>query len=100
MYLEAEPAEYVTIARKDKNSDNWFIGNTSGRNGRISEISLGFLDSNRKYIATIYADGKDADYKTSPQSYTIFSKTVTDKSKLRIPVAASGGYAISIVPKQ
>lgn len=100
VYLEAEPAEYVTIARKDKNSDDWFIGSTSGRNSRISEISLDFLDPNRKYIATIYADGKDADFRSNPQCYRIYDKNVTSKSKLKIPVAASGGYAIRIVPKQ
>lgn len=98
VYLEAEPAEYVTIARKDKNSDDWYVGSTAGRNGRTSEISLDFLDPDKKYIATIYADGKDADYRNNPQSYTIYTRKVSNKSKLNINVAASGGYAIRISP--
>lgn len=100
VYLEAEPAEYVTIARKDKNSDDWFVGSTAGRNGRTSEITLDFLSPKVKYEATIYADGKDADYNTNPQSYIIRKQSVTSKSKLKIPVAASGGYAIRITPKK
>lgn len=98
VYLEAEPAEYVTIARKDKNSQDWFIGSTAGRNGRVSEIKLDFLDPGKKYIATVYADGKDADYRDNPQSYVIYDKKVNNKTKLKIPVVASGGYAIKITP--
>lgn len=100
VYLEAEPAEYVTIARKDKHSENWFIGSTAGRNGRTSEIVLNFLTPGVKYVATIYADGKNADCVANPQSYQISSKNVTSKSKLRIPVVASGGYAIKLTPIQ
>lgn len=100
VYLEAEPAEYVTIARKDKNSNDWYVGSTAGRNGRTSEIRLDFLDPGKKYVATIYADGKDADYRNNPQSYIIYDKTVDRKTKLKIPVAASGGYAIRITPKK
>lgn len=98
VYLEAEPAEYITIARKDKHSDDWFIGSTAGRNGRTSHIALDFLTPGTKYIATIYADAKDADSLTNPQAYTITTKKVTSKSKLDIPVVASGGYAIRIAP--
>lgn len=99
VYLEAEPAKYVTIARKDKKSDDWYVGSTAGRERRMSEISLDFLTPGVKYKATVYADGKDADYKTNPQSYVIYDKKVTSKTRLRIPVAASGGYAIRIVPE-
>ena len=99
VYLEAEPAEYITIARKDKHSNDWYVGSTAGNHARISEIALDFLEPGVKYEATIYADGKDADSLTNPQSYTITKKTVTSKSKLKLPVVVSGGYAIRITPK-
>ncbi|MCL1938002.1 MAG: glycoside hydrolase family 97 protein [Candidatus Azobacteroides sp.] len=97
-YLEAEPGEYLTIARKAKGSDNWFVGNVCGEKGFTSTIAFDFLDSDKKYIATIYADGKDAHYKTNPQSYTIRKVEVTNKSKLTQQSAPGGGYAVSIVP--
>lgn len=97
-YLEAEPGEYITIARKAKGSDNWFVGNTAGTKSFTSKIAFDFLDNNKQYIATIYADGKDADYKTNPQAYTIRKVLVTNKSKLNQVSVAGGGYAISIVP--
>lgn len=96
-YLEAEPGYYITIARKDKNSNNWFVGNNNGVNPRTSTISLDFLEKGKKYEATIYADAKDADYKTNPQAYKITKQKVTNKSKLKMTSAAAGGYAISIV---
>lgn len=97
-YLEAEPGEYITVARKAKGSDNWFVGNTAGTKSFTSKIAFDFLDNNKQYIATIYADGKDADYKTNPQAYTIRKVVVTNKSKLNQVSVAGGGYAISIVP--
>ena len=96
-YLEAEPGYYITIARKDKNSNNWFVGNNNGVSPRTATINLDFLEKGKKYEATIYADAKDADYKTNPQAYTITKQKVTDKSKLKMTSAAGGGYAISIV---
>ena len=96
-YLEAEPGYYITIARKDKNSNNWFVGNNNGVNPRTSTINLDFLEKGKKYEATIYADAKDADYKTNPQAYKITKQKVTNKSKLKMTSAAAGGYAISIV---
>ena len=96
-YLEAEPGYYITIARKDKNSNNWFIGNNNGVLPRTATINLDFLEKGKKYEATIYADAKDADYKTNPQGYTIAKQQVTNKSKLKLTSAAGGGYAISIV---
>ena len=98
-YLEAEPGEYLTIARKAKESDNWFVGNVCGEKGFTSTISFDFLEPGRKYVATIYADGKDAHYKTNPQSYTIRKMEVTSKTKLMQKSAPGGGYAISIMPK-
>ena len=97
-YLEAEPGEYVTVARKAKGSDNWFVGNTAGTTAFTSKISFDFLDNSRQYVATIYADAKNADYKTNPQAYTIRKVVVTNKSKLNQVSVAGGGYAISIVP--
>ena len=98
VYLEAAPMEYVTIARQDKNSDEWYVGSVTGKNGHDSAIKLDFLDKGRKYEATIYADGKTADYKTNPQSYVITKKKVNSKSTLKLHSAAGGGFAISIKP--
>ena len=97
-YLEAYPMEYVTIARKDKNSDAWYMGSVTGAKAHDSAIKLDFLDKGRKYEATIYADGKTADYKTNPQSYVITKKTVTSKTTLKLHSAAGGGFAVSIKP--
>ena len=99
-YLEAEPFEYVTIARKQKDKDAWFIGSTNGADPRTAVIDLSFLPAGKKYTATIYADARDAHYKTNPQAYTITTKTVTSKTKLKLFTAAGGGCAIKIEPKQ
>ena len=98
VYLEAAPMEYVTIARKDKNSDAWYMGGVTDAKPHDSVIKLDFLDKGRKYEATIYADGKTADYKTNPQSYMITKKTVTAKSTLKLHSAPGGGFAVSIKP--
>ena len=100
VYLEAEPMEYVTIARKDKNSDSWFVGNVAGKQDFNSTIKLDFLDKGRKYEATIYADAKDADYRTNPQAYTITRRKVDAKTTLRLRSVAGGGYAITLRPLQ
>ena len=96
-YLEAEPGQYVTVARKAKGTNNWFVGNVNGETSRTSTIKFDFLEKGKKYEATIYADAKDAHYKTNPQAYTIRKMTVTNKSKLAQLSAPGGGYAISIV---
>ena len=96
-YLEAEPGQYVTVARKAKVTNNWFIGNVNGETSRTSTIKFDFLEKGKKYEVTIYADAKDAHYKTNPQAYTIRKMTITNKSKLSQLSAPGGGYAISIV---
>jgi glucan 1,4-alpha-glucosidase len=98
-YLEAEPGAYITVARKAKGTNNWFIGNVNGVDPRSSTISLDFLDKAAKYEATIYADARDAHYRTNPQAYTIRKVMVTTASKLDMFSAPGGGYAISIVRK-
>lgn len=98
-YLEAEPGRYITVARKDKNSNNWFVGNVNGEKPRTTTINLDFLERGKKYEATIYADAKNAHYKTNPQAYKITKKTVTAKSKLKLTSAPAGGFAISIIEK-
>ncbi|MDM1062323.1 glycoside hydrolase family 97 protein [Empedobacter falsenii] len=95
-YLEAEPGRYLTIARKDKNSNNWFVGNVNGETPRSTKIKLDFLDKGKKYEAKIYADAKDAHYKTNPQAYKIETKKVDSKSVLDLTSQAGGGFAISI----
>ena len=97
VYLEAEPGSYITIARKEKGTNNWFVGNVNGKKDRLSEITLSFLDADKIYNATIYSDGDDADYKTNPQSYTIKTLKVTSKSRIKVKSVEGGGYAISIV---
>ncbi|WP_396163421.1 glycoside hydrolase family 97 protein [Flavobacterium sp.] len=96
-YLEAEPGYYITTARKDKNSNNWFVGNSNGYQKRTSTITLDFLEKGKKYEATIYADAPNADYKTNPQAYKITKQKVTNTTKLQVFTAAGGGYAISII---
>ncbi|MGB8192539.1 MAG: glycoside hydrolase family 97 protein [Chitinophagaceae bacterium] len=96
-YLEAEPGDYITVARKAKATGNWFLGSVNGFKQRVSTISFDFLDAGKTYIATIYADAKDADYKTKPQAYIISKVAVSNKSKLSQFCAAGGGYAISFV---
>ena len=98
VYLEAEPGEYLTIARKEKGTDKWFVGNSNGYNKRDSEVDFSFLDKNKKYTATIYRDSKDADYAKNPQSYEVENITVTSKSKIKILSVPAGGFAISIFP--
>ena len=96
-YIEAEPGEYITVARKAKGTGKWFLGSVGGENARTSKTTFDFLDAGKNYIATIYADAPNADYKTNPQAYTIKTFVVTNKSKLSQFVAAGGGYAISFV---
>jgi hypothetical protein len=96
-YLEAEPGEYVTVARKAKGTGNWFVGNVNGEGIRTSNIKFDFLDAGKKYIATIYSDAKDAHYKTNPQAYVIRKLVINNKSKLSQVSAPGGGYAISII---
>jgi alpha-glucosidase len=95
-YLEAEPGEYITIARRAKGTNDWYLGCTNGDTPHTSNLSLDFLTPGKKYEAIIYADAKDAHWQTNPQAYTITKKTVTNKSKLTLKAAVGGGYAISI----
>jgi len=97
IYLEAEPGDYITVARKAKGTNNWFVGNVNGKESRTSTIKLDFLDKGKTYTATIYADAKDADYKTNPQAYKISTKKVTSKSKISQLSVPAGGFAISII---
>lgn len=96
-YLEAEPGRYITVARKAKGTNNWFVGCTANEDGHMANISFDFLDPKRKYTATIYADGPTAHYEKNPQAYTIKKMTVTNKSRLTLRAASGGGFAISII---
>ncbi len=96
IYLEAEPARYIVVARKAKGSENWFVGCTAAACGHESKLKFDFLDPDKKYEATIYEDCKDAHYQTNPQSYVIRKVKVTSKSALKLTAAPGGGYAISI----
>ena len=96
-YLEAEPGQYITVARKAKGSNNWFVGSVAGEKGHTSNIVFDFLDAGKKYVATIYADTKDADYKKNPQAYEIRKVVVNNKSKLVQKSVPAGGFAISVI---
>lgn len=98
-YIEAEPGDYITVARKAKGTDNWFVGGKCDENGHKAVVKLDFLDKGRKYECTIYADAKDADYETNPKSYTITKKTVKKGDTLKITEARGGGFAVSLMAK-
>ena len=96
-YLEAEPADYITVARKAKGTNNWFVGGKCDENGHKAVVKLDFLDKGRTYTATIYADAKDADYKNNPAAYTITKRKVKKGDTLKLTEASGGGFAISIM---
>lgn len=98
-YLEAEPGDYITIARKAKGSENWFVGCTAGDKGHTSNLDFSFLVPGKKYEATIYCDAKNASWDKNPAAYTITKKTITNKTKLTLRAASGGGFAISIIAK-
>ena len=99
-YIEAEPAQYITVARKAKGTDNWFIGGKCDQNGHRSVIKLDFLDKGRKYACTIYADGPEADYEKNPSAYVITKKTVKRGDTLRLTMARGGGFAVSLMAEK
>src|SRR5690606_18679729 len=99
-YLEAEPGQFLTIVRKAKGKNDWFLGSVCGENGHTANIDFGFLDAGKTYEATIYADAPEAHYLTNPQAYVIKKIKVTNKSKLTQRAAPGGGFAISIIPIQ
>ena len=96
-YLEAEPGDYITVARKAKGTDNWFIGGKCDENGHKSVVKLDFLDKGRKYACTIYADAKDASFDKNPKAYTITKKTVKKGDTLKLTQAPGGGFAVSLM---
>lgn len=95
-YLLAEPGDLIVIARRAKGSSAWFVGGVTDENRRTAELRLDFLDPEKSYVATLYADAPDADYRTNPEAYTIRTGKVTAKSKLKVEMAAGGGFALSI----
>jgi hypothetical protein len=99
IYLEAEPADYITVARKAKGTANWFIGGKCDENGHTAVVKLDFLDKHRQYNCTIYADAKNAHYEKNPKAYTITRRTVKLGDVLRLTEAPGGGFAISLMAK-
>lgn len=95
-YLEAEPGDYITIARRAKGTGDWYVGCTADENGHQTKLAFDFLEPGKKYIATVYADAKDASWDKNPQAYTITKGILTSKSKLNLRAASGGGFAISI----
>ena len=96
-YIEAEPGDYITVARKAKGTNNWFVGGITDENARTSNFTLDFLEPGKQYVATLYADGKEADYKENPTSYQIKKGIVTNKTKMSVKEARSGGFALSLI---
>ncbi len=99
-YIAAEPGDMLTVARKAKGTDNWFIGSITDENARIADIPMDFLDMGKSYLATIYADGQNADWKKNPGEYTIQNFIVTSGTELKIMLAPGGGCAISVRPAE
>ena len=98
-YLEAEPARFITVARLDKNSDDWYVAGITDDNPREAVIDFSFLEPGQKYVATIYADAEDAEWENNPQAYTITKKNVTNKTKLKQKMARGGGFAMRLQPE-
>ena len=98
-YLEAEPAKYITVARKAKGTDNWFVGGKTGEEARTAVVRLDFLDKGRKYDCAIYQDAKDADYEHNPKADQSLHKTVKKGDVLKIKEARGGGFAVSLIAK-
>ena len=96
-YIEAEPGDYITIARQAKGSSNWFVGGITDENARTSQFTLDFLEPGKLYVATLYADAKDADYQINPTAYQIHKGLVSSKTKMNIRMARSGGFALSLI---
>ncbi|HWK03958.1 MAG TPA: glycoside hydrolase family 97 protein [Puia sp.] len=94
--LEAEPGDYVTIARKEKGRNNWYIGAITDEHSRMVTLSLDFLDKGKKYRATIYKDGAGAHWKNNPEAYSIEKRTVDSKTQLTVQLAEGGGMAVSL----
>jgi len=94
--LEAEPGEYLSIARKGKGGDDWFVGAITNEKGRVATLKLDFLDKGKKYEATVYKDGADADWKNNPEAYQIEKKMVTSDGQLLVKLAPGGGAAVRI----
>ncbi|MFZ1371510.1 MAG: glycoside hydrolase family 97 protein [Ferruginibacter sp.] len=97
-YLEAEPGEYITVARRAKGSPNWFIGAITNQNARNTSLKLDFLEANKKYTAVIYADAPGADFEKNPAAYIISKQVVDSKTVLNLAMARGGGVAISVMP--
>ncbi|MBP9586833.1 MAG: glycoside hydrolase family 97 C-terminal domain-containing protein, partial [Bacteroides sp.] len=95
--LEAEPGDYITVARKAKGTGNWFVGGITDENPRKAALSLHFLEPGKQYVATLYADGKSADYEKNPTAYQITKGLVTSKTKISVQLARSGGFALSLI---
>lgn len=99
-YIEAEPGDYITVARKAKGTDNWFIGGKCDENGHKAVIKLDFLDKGKTYECTIYSDAPNADYDKNPKAYTITRKHVKYGDVLKINEARGGGFGVSLFPKK
>ena len=96
-YLEAEPGDYITVARKAKGTNNWFVGGITDENARTSAFTLDFLEPGKKYVATLYADAEDADFEKNPTAYRIRKGLVTSKNRMSVKLARSGGFALSLM---
>jgi alpha-glucosidase len=97
--LGGEIGEHVTVARQARHSKNWFIGSITNDKARQVEMKLDFLAANTTYVATIYKDGKDADYAKNPGSYEIVKQEVSAGDTISVRLAPGGGVAISLLAR-
>ena len=96
--LNGEIGDFITVVRKEKNTEKWFLGSITDENEREIIIALNFLDQDKKYTATIYSDAADSHWDKNPTAYIIESKLVVNSDKLILKLAPGGGTAISFIP--
>jgi hypothetical protein len=96
--LNGEIGDYITIARKERNTDKWFLGSITDENSREIVVSLNFLEDGKKYSATLYEDGDNAHWDKNPTAYKIENKLVKNSDELTLRLAPGGGTAISFIP--
>lgn len=96
--LNGKIGDYITVVRKDRNSPDWYLGSITDENARELKVSLGFLGDKTNYVAEVYADGPEADWKRNPLDYRIVQTLVTAETEMELKLAAGGGVAIRFRP--
>lgn len=100
VYLDAEPGDFIVVARKDRNSSDWYVGGVTNEDAREYRLDFGFLPEDKVYECTAYRDAADSDGFTNPERYEIFNTRVTSASELPLRMARAGGFAVRLHPIQ